>query len=90
VDFLVALVPSAGMLLIFWLVIKALIEGDRRERAAEARMNVSARRAVEQAPAGTEPADQRTGPAGQGTEPADQGAGADVARPGPGVDAGQG
>ena len=44
VAFLVALVPSAGVLFIFWIVIKALIEGDRRERAAQARIEAAQRR----------------------------------------------
>jgi hypothetical protein len=34
---LIALVPSAGVGVLFYLVIKAMIEGDRRERAAHAR-----------------------------------------------------
>jgi hypothetical protein len=34
---LVALVPSAGVLLLFVVVVRAMLEGDRRERAAQAR-----------------------------------------------------
>ena len=37
VNALIALVPSAGVGVLFYLVIKAMIEGDRRERAAHAR-----------------------------------------------------
>jgi threonine/homoserine/homoserine lactone efflux protein len=35
--YLLAIFPSAGILFLFWLAIKAVIEGDRRERAAQAR-----------------------------------------------------
>jgi hypothetical protein len=38
VDFLLALVPSAGVLLLFWIVIKGMVEADRRERIAQARL----------------------------------------------------
>lgn len=34
---LIALIPSAGVLAIFVVAIKAMLEGDRRERAAQAR-----------------------------------------------------
>jgi hypothetical protein len=34
---LIALVPSAGVGVLFYLVVKAMLEGDRRERAAHAR-----------------------------------------------------
>ena len=34
---LLALVPSAGVLFLFVVAIKAMLEGDRRERAAQAR-----------------------------------------------------
>jgi hypothetical protein len=34
---LIALAPSVGVGFLFYLVIKAMIEGDRRERAAHAR-----------------------------------------------------
>ena len=33
----IALIPSLGVGVLFYLVIKAMIEGDRRERAAHAR-----------------------------------------------------
>jgi hypothetical protein len=39
VDVILAVVPSAGMLFLFWRALKAIVEGDRRERAAEARWN---------------------------------------------------
>ncbi len=47
VEFLVALVPSVGVLLLFWYVIRALIEGDRRERLAQARLDREALQARE-------------------------------------------
>lgn len=34
---LIALIPSAGVLFLFYLAVKAMLEGDRRERAAYAR-----------------------------------------------------
>jgi threonine/homoserine/homoserine lactone efflux protein len=38
VPFLLAVLPSAGVLFLFWLAIKALVEADRRERLAQARL----------------------------------------------------
>jgi threonine/homoserine/homoserine lactone efflux protein len=38
VAFLLAVLPSAGVLFLFWLGVKALVEGDRRERLAQARI----------------------------------------------------
>ncbi len=35
---LLALIPSLGVLFLFVVVIKAMLEGDRRERAAQARL----------------------------------------------------
>jgi hypothetical protein len=35
---LVALIPSLGVLFLFVIVLKAMLEGDRRERAAQARL----------------------------------------------------
>jgi hypothetical protein len=34
--------PTIGVLAIFWLAIKALLQADRRERAAEARFRAAA------------------------------------------------
>lgn len=31
---LAALIPSAGLLFLFWVILKHMVEGDRRERAA--------------------------------------------------------
>jgi threonine/homoserine/homoserine lactone efflux protein len=41
--FLVALVPSVGVLFIFWIGIRALVQADRRERAAQARIEAAQR-----------------------------------------------
>jgi len=35
---LLALIPSVGVLFLFVIVLKAMLEGDRRERAAQARL----------------------------------------------------
>jgi hypothetical protein len=43
VAFLIALLPSLGALFIFWLAIRALLEADRRERAAQARFEAQLR-----------------------------------------------
>jgi threonine/homoserine/homoserine lactone efflux protein len=45
-QFLAALVPSAGVLFLFWLGIRALVEADRRERSAQARIEADARRSA--------------------------------------------
>ena len=34
---LVAIVPSAGALFLFWIVLRAILQADRRERLAQAR-----------------------------------------------------
>ena len=36
--YVLAIVPSAGVLFLFWLAVRAMITADRRERAAHARM----------------------------------------------------
>lgn len=46
---LIALVPSAGVGVLFYLVIRAMIEGDRRERTAHARWEQEQLRAKERA-----------------------------------------
>lgn len=40
--FLEAIIPSLGVLFLFWLTIRALISADRRERAAQARWEAAA------------------------------------------------
>ena len=39
--FLIAVIPSAGVLFLFWLAIRAILEADRRERAAQARIEAA-------------------------------------------------
>jgi threonine/homoserine/homoserine lactone efflux protein len=41
--FLIALVPTIGVLLLFWIGIRALLQADRRERAAQARIEAAER-----------------------------------------------
>jgi hypothetical protein len=36
--YVLAIVPSAGVLFLFWLAVRAMVTADRRERAAHARM----------------------------------------------------
>ena len=43
-SFLVAVFPSAGVLFLFWLAIRAIFEADRRERSAQARFEAAERR----------------------------------------------
>ena len=38
IPFLIAVFPSAGVLFLFWIVIRALLQADRRERVALARL----------------------------------------------------
>jgi len=42
--FLIAVIPSAGVLFLFWLAIRAILEADRRERSAQARIEAAERR----------------------------------------------
>ncbi|MBI4941215.1 hypothetical protein [Kineosporia sp. A_224] len=37
--FLLAVLPSAGVLFIFWIGIRAMLQADRRERLAQARID---------------------------------------------------
>ena len=46
---LAALLPSAGLLYLFYVVMKHMVEGDRRERAAQRAADRSAERAADQA-----------------------------------------
>ena len=41
---LAALVPSIGVGLLFWFVVRAMVAGDRRERAAMAALDAAERR----------------------------------------------
>jgi threonine/homoserine/homoserine lactone efflux protein len=42
--FLMAVAPTIGVLFLFWLAIRAIIEADRRERSAQARIEAAERR----------------------------------------------
>lgn len=33
--YIAALIPTAGLLFLFWVIMKHIVEGDRRERAAQ-------------------------------------------------------
>lgn len=60
VDFLLAVLPSAGVLFLFWVGIRALVHADRRERLAQNRIereqDEQAARAARDGAAGTGPA----------------------------------
>jgi len=43
-QFLMAVIPSVGVLFLFWLAIRAILEADRRERSAQARIEAAERR----------------------------------------------
>ena len=45
-DALAALVPSVGVGLLFWFVVRAMVAGDRRERAAMAALDLADRQAA--------------------------------------------
>ena len=49
---LIALVPSAGVLFLFYIAIKAMLEGDRRERAAYQRWEKEQEKAARNSPQG--------------------------------------
>jgi len=49
-----ALVPSIGVGLLFWYVIRAMVSGDRRERAAMAALDEAERRRDTRPPTPTE------------------------------------
>jgi hypothetical protein len=44
VSSLIAVVPTAGVLFMFWVGIRALVQADRRERQAQARIEAVERR----------------------------------------------
>jgi hypothetical protein len=56
VDALAALVPSVGVGLLFWFAVRAMVNGDRREREALARMEREERsRSADRGPASQPP-----------------------------------
>jgi threonine/homoserine/homoserine lactone efflux protein len=52
---LVAIVPSAGALFLFWIALRAILQADRRERVAQARIEAEEDRAAARAAAATQP-----------------------------------
>lgn len=67
---LAALVPPIGVGLVFWLVIRSIVQADRRERAAMAALDAQER------------ADRHEAPHGAGADPGAGDAGADAQAPG--------
>ena len=47
--YVIALVPSVGVGILFWIVIKNMIEGDRKERLAHSQWEAEEKRRAEQA-----------------------------------------
>lgn len=58
-DYLAALAPSAGVLFLFVLAIRAMFQADRRERLAQAQMERAERAAAAESAASV-PDDRRT------------------------------
>ncbi len=54
---LAALIPSAGLLFLFWVILKHLVEGDRRERAALRRWEAEQDAKAANTPTGSLPED---------------------------------
>jgi len=50
-SFLAAVLPSVGVLAIFWIAIRAMVHADRRERSAQARIEADERRRNSPGPA---------------------------------------
>lgn len=50
--YVTALVPSIGVLALFWIAIRAMVQADRRERIAQARIELAQRESS--APAATD------------------------------------
>jgi hypothetical protein len=46
---LVAIVPSVGALFLFWVALRAILQADRRERVAQARIEAAEDRSVAEA-----------------------------------------
>ena len=53
-ELVLALVPSAGVVLLFVLAVRGMLQADRRERAAQARMDATGRTGAEGEGAGPE------------------------------------
>ena len=52
-DAVAALIPSVGVGLLFWFVIRSLVRGDRNERAAMAALDAAERRRAAEEPDAT-------------------------------------
>jgi hypothetical protein len=48
--YVTALVPSIGVLALFWIAIRAMVQADRRERIAQARIELAQRAQVNSVP----------------------------------------
>lgn len=46
-DVVAALIPPVGVAFLFWLVVRAMVHADRRERSAMARLDLEEKRAAE-------------------------------------------
>lgn len=46
-EFLKALLPTIGVMIFFWIGIRALVQADRRERAAQIRFEAQQQRAAD-------------------------------------------
>jgi hypothetical protein len=66
VKFLLAIVPTLGVTFLFWVAIKAMVEADRRERKAQARIEAAEDAAARVAGSGSA---TPTAPGGSGTGP---------------------
>lgn len=53
---LAALIPSIGLLFLFWVILKNFVEGDRRERAAIRRWEAEQDREARKSASSTDPA----------------------------------
>lgn len=58
-EYLIALVPSAGVLFLFWVAIRAMLRADRSERAAAARWEREQAAGQEASVTGAQPDDRR-------------------------------
>ncbi len=52
---LAALIPSIGLLFLFWVILKNFVEGDRRERAAIRRWEAEQDREARESASSTDP-----------------------------------
>ncbi|GAA4877756.1 hypothetical protein [Serinicoccus chungangensis] len=68
---LAALLPSAGLLYLFYVVMKHMVEGDRRERAAQRAADQEEDRAARRD--ADRPVDRAATDPGPGVDPADRG-----------------